>query len=119
MNNIGILRWFRSPLSRWFFDDRFSPKPVIQYITPIPLLIVHGTKDPVVPFKHGVELFEAASQPKEFWSVPEGLHTPMLGQYRKRYWPLLLAYLERVLKSSSQRAPVFANANGILLDQHF
>ena len=110
MNNIGILRWFRNPFSRWFFDDRFAPKPVVHHISPIPLLIVHGTQDPVVPFKHGLELFEAASQPKEFWSVPEGRHTPMLGRYRERYWPLLLAYLERVLKQYSGVSPVFVKA---------
>ena len=59
MNDIGILRWFRDPFSRWFFDDRFAPQPVIHRITPTPLLIVHGTRDPIVPYYHGLQLFEA------------------------------------------------------------
>ena len=56
MNDIGILRWFRDPFSRWFFDDRFAPQPVIHRISPTPLLIVHGTRDPIVPYHHGLQL---------------------------------------------------------------
>ena len=111
MNDIGILRWFRDPFSRWFFDDRYAPQPVIHRITPTPLLIVHGTRDPIVPYHHGLQLFEAASQPKEFWSIPEGRHTPMLGRYRRRYWHPLLAYLERALNQSGGPSPVFVKGS--------
>ncbi len=97
MNNIGILRWFREPLSRWFIDDGFDPQPVMHLIAPVPVLIVHGTQDPVVPYVHGKQLFQAAVEPKEFWSITNGGHISMLGRNRDRYWERLLNYLERIL----------------------
>lgn len=40
----------------------------------IPLLILHGQVDTVVPFQQGKTLFEHANQPKEFVSFPEKGH---------------------------------------------
>jgi fermentation-respiration switch protein FrsA (DUF1100 family) len=39
----------------------------------VPLLVLHGTADEVVPFAQGQELFEAASEPKRFYAI-EGAH---------------------------------------------
>lgn len=37
-----------------------------------PVMIVHGTEDPVTPIHHGRRLFEAANQPKIFHEIPGG-----------------------------------------------
>jgi uncharacterized protein len=39
-----------------------------------PVLIVHGTKDGVVPIRFGEKLFALANQPKEFWRVEGAVH---------------------------------------------
>ena len=42
-----------------------------------PTLIVHGTKDRVVPIRFGEKLFALANSPKEFWRVEGGAHLAM------------------------------------------
>ncbi|HWQ69395.1 MAG TPA: alpha/beta hydrolase [Patescibacteria group bacterium] len=42
-----------------------------------PLLIVHGENDEIVPFRHGQRLFEAASEPKEFYSIKGARHNDL------------------------------------------
>ena len=42
-----------------------------------PTLIVHGTKDAVVPIRFGEKLFALANPPKEFWRVEGGVHLAM------------------------------------------
>ncbi len=39
-----------------------------------PTLVVHGTKDRVVPIRFGEKLFALANPPKEFWRVEGGAH---------------------------------------------
>jgi uncharacterized protein len=39
-----------------------------------PTLIVHGTKDGVVPIRFGEKLFALANRPKEFWRVEGAAH---------------------------------------------
>jgi fermentation-respiration switch protein FrsA (DUF1100 family) len=42
-----------------------------------PVLIVHGTKDGVVPIRFGEKLFALANSPKEFWRVEGAAHLAM------------------------------------------
>ena len=42
-----------------------------------PTLIVHGTKDIVVPIRFGEKLFALANPPKEFWRVDGAVHLAM------------------------------------------
>jgi uncharacterized protein len=85
------LQW---PLS-FTIDDDYSPLPEVGKISPIPLLIIHGDKDRVVPLSHGQALFAAAKQPKEMWVVPDGGHIEAFRH--KKYQQKLLEYLENVL----------------------
>jgi fermentation-respiration switch protein FrsA (DUF1100 family) len=43
-----------------------------------PLLIIHGDLDEVVPFSHGHAVFDAAAQPKQFWTVAGARHNDLL-----------------------------------------
>lgn len=46
----------------------FSPADRVDWLSPRPLLVVHGRGDEIIPFEAGVRLFERASQPKlRFW----------------------------------------------------
>ena len=39
-------------------DERYSPRESVARIAPLPLIIVHGTHDGIVPFHHGQEVHQ-------------------------------------------------------------
>ena len=85
------------PLS-WLISDQYSPAGAVAGISPIPLLIIHGDHDPIVPVAHGKRLFELAREPKQLWIVPGGGHIQAFQHrdYRDRF----VAYLTEVLQES-------------------
>ena len=40
----------------------------------VPILIMHGDKDKLVPFEHGKRLYDIANEPKEFYTIPGAGH---------------------------------------------
>ncbi len=40
----------------------------------VPILIMHGDKDDLVPFEHGKRLYDIANEPKEFYTIPGAGH---------------------------------------------
>jgi uncharacterized protein len=53
--------------------DRFQSDLAIGKIH-VPLLIAHGARDWIVPFRFGVRLFALANEPKKFIEVPDAGH---------------------------------------------
>ena len=56
-------------------SGRWDPVPMppaeaAARVSPIPLLVVHGDRDPYFPVEHAHQLYEAAREPKELWIVP-------------------------------------------------
>ena len=78
--------------------DELAPNGFVQKLSPVPLLVVHGTRDEIVPVSQGRKLFENARQPKTLFEVKSGRHGDSLsrdqGAYRKR----VLAWLSGVMK---------------------
>ncbi|MEO5917437.1 MAG: alpha/beta fold hydrolase [Luteolibacter sp.] len=68
--------------------DELAPKDFVEKLSPVPLLVVHGTRDEVVPVSQGLQLYEAAGKPKTLFEVKSGRHGTALsddnGAYRKR-----------------------------------
>jgi len=69
------LTWILQPFTYLVLSDTYAPEDYIEKIAPIPILVIHGDKDQVVPFEMGEKVFALAKEPKEFWAVPGGLHT--------------------------------------------
>jgi uncharacterized protein len=44
--------------------DELSPKEYVGKLSPVPLLVVHGTRDEVVPVSQGRQLYQSAQEPK-------------------------------------------------------
>lgn len=91
-----VLLWpFQAPLSL-LVTDRYSPERWIGRIRPVPLLLLHGDADKVVPVRHGERLYALAEEPKQLWIAPGAGHIQALsdGNLRKR----LLSYLDSVLR---------------------
>lgn len=42
-----------------------------------PVLVIHGTRDEIIPFSHGKTLFEAAREPKEHLWIEGGTHNDL------------------------------------------
>lgn len=64
------LQW---PLSL-LVSDAWSPVAVVDRISPIPLLLIHGERDAVVPPHHSDALYRRAGEPKMLWRIPGGRH---------------------------------------------
>jgi fermentation-respiration switch protein FrsA (DUF1100 family) len=87
----SIIGWpFQYPLS-WLVNDDFSPVKFIGKIAPVPVVIIHGNHDGIVPGHHGRILYDAALEPKELWEVNAPGH--VLAQADERTRKKLLEYL--------------------------
>jgi len=74
-------------------NNRYSPLRWVRSISPVPVLIIHGTDDTVVPASHARLLYGAAGEPREYWEI-EGMGHVRAGDdpdTRQR----LLEYLNR------------------------
>jgi uncharacterized protein len=64
-------------LTRWRYGYPFEavrPLDVVSHIAPRPLLLIHGTADPVIPVEHSRRLYESAGEPKELWEFEGVAH---------------------------------------------
>ncbi len=58
-----LTRAFRWPVI-WTMPRKYDPLDYIASISPHPLLLLHGTRDEIIPLRRAEELFAAARQPK-------------------------------------------------------
>jgi hypothetical protein len=79
-------------------SDELAPKDFVGKLAPVPLLVVHGTDDAVVPFAHGTELFAAAKEPKAMFAVQGGGHGNALTFNGDEHRRKLLQWLDSRLK---------------------
>ena len=91
---------------RWF--ARFGYK-TIDYIRDVrcPVMLIYSGNDEIVPFKFGLELYEAANEPKEFIEIFGGHNDCFLtsGEIYTEVWEKWLKFLvEYKSKSAGHRA---------------
>jgi len=58
----------------WTRVENIAPVNVIAKISPIPILIIAGEGDKLIPAENGQQLFAAAGEPKELWIIPVSDH---------------------------------------------
>lgn len=91
-------RAFRTRISPAGWDPQAlpeSPVEVVPWISPIPVLFVHGDRDHYFPVDHPQALYEAAREPKELWLVEgfghaESAATPELLDRIGAHLPVLI-----------------------------
>jgi fermentation-respiration switch protein FrsA (DUF1100 family) len=62
----------------------------------VPLLILHGDRDEIVPIDQGRRLFEAANPPKEFYAIPGASHNDTYVVGGPPYWEAWKRFLARL-----------------------
>jgi fermentation-respiration switch protein FrsA (DUF1100 family) len=89
-----FLTWpFQWPLS-FLMPDGDSAERWIGRLAPVPVLIIHGDADPVVPFGHALRLYAAAGEPKQLWRIQGGGHIKAFGRFADPYRDRLIAFLD-------------------------
>ena len=87
-----------TPASSVFVSDKYQPLKAIKEIKNIPKVFIHGTHDPVVQYKHGVALFNAAQQPKQFLTLKGAGHVEAFSKYARvvipKIYPILNKWVE-------------------------
>ncbi len=78
-----------SPVARFFITDGFRSRDYIGEVH-MPVLIVHGDADTVVPFEQGQRLFELANEPKKFVRMRGSDHATLV---RDGIYPHITAFL--------------------------
>ena len=76
---------------RLLLQDQFNSMGHIKDVH-VPLLIVHGDQDDVVPYDLGRRLFETANEPKKFLTLPGAGHTAPL---KDGSWDTIRPFLEQ------------------------
>lgn len=98
--------WITWPL-QWLgwlvMSDAFAPGKEVDKISPVPLLIFHGDKDPIIELAQGEEIFKNAKDPKEFVLVPGGEHTDAFMREDPIYRNLFLTRLNSIFKEASKK----------------
>jgi uncharacterized protein len=81
---------------RLLLKDSYENDQKIHRITS-PVLVIHGERDSVIPFRLGRKLFETATAPKQWLAVPEADHNNLAEVGGLVYWKTIQSFLEKAL----------------------
>ena len=85
----------RTPGEGQIVDETWSATTYVARLTPIPLLLIHGTSDKVVPYPHSQMLLSEAREPKRLVTVEGGDHLDiMTNRYGTTYQDMMIDYFE-------------------------
>jgi uncharacterized protein len=89
--------WLTWPL-QWpislLVSDRHKPARMAKKLPRIPVIVVHGTADTLVPYSEGVKLYEALPPPKELWTIANGGHVEAFTRFGEQYRPALVEFFK-------------------------
>lgn len=97
----ALFDWITDLLLSWRAGYRLNqvePLRDVSRIAPRPLMIIHGLRDSVVNPQDGIELYEAAHDPKELWLLPNVDHCGAYFDDRLIYTKRVISFLDHYLK---------------------
>jgi uncharacterized protein len=68
----------------------------------VPVMVIHGEADEIVPFSQGRNVFLAAHEPKQFWAVPGAQHNSLLEVAGPEYVTRLRAFYCSLTQKQTQ-----------------
>jgi fermentation-respiration switch protein FrsA (DUF1100 family) len=96
--------WFAERLSGGRIRD-VAPVAVVGAIAPRPLLLIHGSDDPIVDPAEARRLYHAAGEPKVLWEVPGCGHLQGRLRYPDEYVRRIGEFLDSVFGLPATPAP--------------
>jgi pimeloyl-ACP methyl ester carboxylesterase len=81
---------FIAPIAGNSFDNVARIKQVN-----VPLLVIHGTEDRIIPFSMGREIYDSATGSKQFVKIEGAGHNNLQSSYGAYYWPPMVNFIER------------------------
>jgi len=72
------LTWAFQWLPLLTVNNDYSPQASVKALSPIPLLLIHGDQDAIVPVGPSHRLHERAAEPEAIWVVPGARHIQAL-----------------------------------------
>ncbi|MBU0993187.1 MAG: alpha/beta hydrolase [Proteobacteria bacterium] len=103
IREIPIISFLNWPLSFLVIGNSESPGTVVDRISPVPIVFIHGTADEVIPVHHTKWLYENANPPKSIWIISEGRHMDALGKERNTYIKRLLAFFDNPAGGNNEK----------------
>lgn len=76
---------------RIFPIDKFNNIQKIKEIT-VPLLLIHGTDDKVIPISHSRRLFQKANEPRLYFEVENAGHNNVMYEAGETYWETINSF---------------------------
>jgi fermentation-respiration switch protein FrsA (DUF1100 family) len=89
-------------ISSTLTTDEYSACLAIDKISPVPLLLIHGTNDSVIPYAQSKALYEKAKEPKTLWTIEGGGHIEAFSKYKAEHAPKLEKFLLGCLDKEKQ-----------------
>jgi pimeloyl-ACP methyl ester carboxylesterase len=87
-----LTRFFNAPLAL-LFAEQPDLLDETKSISPVPLVVIHGLADSIVPVHHARQIFAQADQPKQLWLQPGARHIQSLAS--KEIRELFLDFLNQ------------------------
>jgi len=91
------LTWWLQPATCLVLSDQWAPDDRVAEISPIPLIVMHGTKDQVIDYELGRDVYLRAREPKELWTVDGGRHIDAFWVHADVWRPKYLEALDHYL----------------------
>ncbi len=94
----GWITWPFQWLGSIWISDQYSPERYYSDLSPIPLLVIHGAQDKVIPYSFGEKIFELAQEPKAMLKVEGGDHIDAMStqKHGKQYQQKLLDWIKSI-----------------------
>lgn len=79
-------------------DDACCACHFVDKLSPVALMLMHGTADKVVPYSHSQMLYKLAGEPKEMVTIEEGGHNEaMTVVYGTTYRDMMIQFFDKSL----------------------
>jgi fermentation-respiration switch protein FrsA (DUF1100 family) len=83
-------------LPGWFISAELNTQEHVANLK-MPKLFIHGTRDTLIPFTMGRELYKAAAEPKEFYSIVGAGHNNTWRVGGKEYFDTIQEFVTRTV----------------------
>ena len=81
----------------WLLGSRFPLEERLKDVH-VPVLVIHGALDEIIPFELGQRVFEAANKPKEFYAIPNADHNNVYIVGGNSYFERLKRFIDEVVR---------------------